>query len=737
MKKNVSIYQGFKDSTSQQELDLEIFLDNIRTGQWQDQIIKVRAAKSKEEKKEYKSSLSSITTSGTFSKRTKAGIKKHSGFICIDIDDCDANEVKAQICTDDYIYAAFTSCSGHGVAAIYKINPDKHEEAFLGLSQYLYKNHDINIDEQCKDVTRLRAASWDPDIYINEKAKKFCRYIKASEKTKIPKKKVIYVKSDFDYIIKQIVDSNIDITSNYYAWIRIGFALNKHFGTAGEDYFHLISQQHPEYDHSKTSRKYKNLGTGDAVNLGTIYYLAKQAGIQTQSIQTKEIIQIAFSHKRAGLSQEDSLKTFKEHSDHDIDAVKEIIPQVDKDTFPEDISEIEMIENEIRTNYDIRFNEISRDYEIKKGSTWIAIDKPQMNSISKALLRVFPKMRETVPDKVIMSEETISFNPIVTFFESNKYAGQGDLVKKLSDCIKSSIGLKGEKKELFIRRWLIGVVASVYLKHSSIMLILAGERKNTGKTYFFRNLLPKELSKYYAEEDLHSLRKDDEIKMVRKLIIMNDELDGKLLIDPKKLKNLLSKDSFYLREPYGRRFSDMKRLAVFCGTSNEIEVIPSDISDNRRLIPIYVDSINHALLNSIDKTQLWLEVYDLYRNGADHELSMDEIKLLNRHTSDFKDVTDEGSLLSKYYQKASEEGKGIWITTSEIVANINNLTGINLNRKKVAQFLVSEWGLKRTNFNRANGNRSKGWNLSKSENINESFATGPKEAEETKEETLF
>ena len=102
--------------------------------------------------------------------------------------------------------------------------------------------------------------------------------------------------------------------------------------------------------------------------------------------------------------------------------------------------------------------------------------------------------------------------------------------------------------------------------------------------------------------------------MTENLIIMDDELGGKSKQDNMKLKNITSKQYFSLRRPYGDHNESILRLAVLCGTSNQLEIL-SDATGNRRIIPIEVLNINKVLYNSIDKKELFMEAFKLYKKG--------------------------------------------------------------------------------------------------------------------------
>ena len=136
----------------------------------------------------------------------------------------------------------------------------------------------------------------------------------------------------------------------------------------------------------------------------------------------------------------------------------------------------------------------------------------------------------------------------------------------------------------------------------SVLALTGGQ--NTGKTEWFRRLLPPKIKKYYAESKLDS-GKDDELLMCQKLIVMDDEMGGKSKQDEKRFKELTSKQVFSLRAPYARANEDFNRLALLCGTSNDPQIV-NDPTGNTRILPIEVDFINHSEYNEIDKEELFM-----------------------------------------------------------------------------------------------------------------------------------
>src|ERR1051325_4768344 len=130
--------------------------------------------------------------------------------------------------------------------------------------------------------------------------------------------------------------------------------------------------------------------------------------------------------------------------------------------------------------------------------------------------------------------------------------------------------------------------------------------------------------------------KDDEILMTRKWIILDDEYGGKSKREYTKQKKVTSKEWVNVREPYGRVSVDLRRLAMFAGTSNDLQII-FDPTGNRRVLVIHItEEINRELYNGCDKELLLHELNALYKSGYDYTVLREEIEQLNQNTDEFK-----------------------------------------------------------------------------------------------------
>ena len=154
---------------------------------------------------------------------------------------------------------------------------------------------------------------------------------------------------------------------------------------------------------------------------------------------------------------------------------------------------------------------------------------------------------------------------------------------------------------------------------------------------------------------------------------MDDEMGGKTRGDEKRFKELTSKNIFSLRAPYGHYNQDYKRLALLCGTSNELDVI-NDPTGNTRILPVHVLWMNHDIYNSIDKDELFMEAVRIYESGESYGLSVEEFKHLATLTSEYETVPLERELILQLFKPHNEGGYVEELTASQIKDYIETYT---------------------------------------------------------------
>lgn len=639
----ISFFERVKEKDAKPKMNISImeFFEGIKNGRWQDEVLDVRVGKRE------KVSLPAVTPSGQFSVKNDKSLQSHSGFLCIDVDQKDqiCNVSYEAIRQDDYTFAMHESTSGNGGKAIYvRIVADKHKEAFLGLQKYYLDNYGIIIDKVCSNLSRLRFVSYDPDLFINEKAKVFKTYLHKKEVQQMTVKTIV-VKSDFDQMVNEA--RNLNLFDDYGDYIKLAFALSSEFGEAGKDYFHTLCASSTKYNYEKAQKDYeiacKRQETG--ITIRFVYWVFKNAGIALQSEQTKLIKSVV----KLADNPEVVLRELNiQDKDGLVDKLKENENKNEEKTEIDEIIDLIKIEK-------VRFNEITRNFEF---------NGEEMNDrlLAKFYTKVWQRIDDTISKDKIFTliqnrDNSESFNPIHDFFDKYKHLTPSGNFDELKRCfvytanIINQDGLfqLGDYLDVFLKKWLLGIIGSSYGTYSLMILVLTGEQ-GIRKTEFFRNLLPDELRKFYAESNLDE-GKDSEILMTKKLLIIDDEFGGKSKKDATKLKRLSSQQTFSIRMPYGKVAEDLKRLAVLGGTSNDSEVI-NDPTGNRRIIPINLVSFDFDRYKKINKRDLFIELYHEW--NADKTgwfLTKDEIFVLNEATIKNTEVMSEAELINKHISK--------------------------------------------------------------------------------------
>lgn len=188
------------------------------------------------------------------------------------------------------------SASGKGVFCIIPYEDyRKHKLHFYALEQE-FKDMGIVVDSSCSDICRLRFYSYDEHPYVNFDAEVYTRTLDKSSaihlKSEIiaPKKsgdrrilnvtskplslrEALLQPSNLDFasavplsktaeterLLNLVIERQIDITSIYNDWIKIGLVIRNLFGDKGLDLFDKVSSFHPKYSQEEVEDKFFEL----------------------------------------------------------------------------------------------------------------------------------------------------------------------------------------------------------------------------------------------------------------------------------------------------------------------------------------------------------------------------------------------------------------------------------------------------------------------------------------------
>lgn len=339
----------------------------------------------------------------------------------------------------------------------------------------------------------------------------------------------------------------------------------------------------------------------------------------------------------------------------------------------------------IDRKYNVRFNEISLQYQIKliEATKWSALN---LNSLLIELEQAGIKMSMKKLEILFRSHLIERYNPIKGYFNRlAKWEGK-DYISTLCSYVHT---VDDELFRYHLEKWLTRTVlcALVEGRVNKQCLVLTSPKQNIGKTTFFRFLVPPDLKDFYVEDI--GTDKDSLIKLSKNFIINMDELaiQGKSNINA--LKSFISKTHINERLPYGRRQERLERICSFVGSTNETDFL-IDETGNVRWLVFEVESIDFAYSKEVDINKVWAQAYynAFERKNYNPELTKSDVIENEKRNELFQYWTLEKELIAKYFEYGKD--KGDFKTATDIIIDLRAMgVGMKLNSAKVGKALKS------------------------------------------------
>jgi hypothetical protein len=148
----------------------------IRSGKFEPQTIALRALEGKDERRAYKGGhFDYVSPSGIFSYCNDASLVRHSGILCMDLDDLGTgvDEMKGKLLSDPIFdtLLMFRSPGGEGLKWFTEIDLTRcdHRTWFAAIRNYLMVTYGLTekqVDKSCSNPSKACFLCYDPDVYI-------------------------------------------------------------------------------------------------------------------------------------------------------------------------------------------------------------------------------------------------------------------------------------------------------------------------------------------------------------------------------------------------------------------------------------------------------------------------------------------------------------------------------------------------------------------------------------------
>ncbi len=341
----------------------------------------------------------------------------------------------------------------------------------------------------------------------------------------------------------------------------------------------------------------------------------------------------------------------------------------------ENLPQIVRVKDFIFRNYDIRFNEIQNEYEIKaKNETNYKILNE--DSLMFEILSNNYKISEKHLRFILGSDFVPKINAIRDYFEGlgtwqaqSKDGGitcENDYIGQLCSYIKLKNEEEREQFEYHFRKHLIRCVAcSLGLDFNKQCFVIVSSIQNIGKSSFIRFLLPPKLGENFYSETFRPESKDSMIDLSRLFILNIDELANLSKHDIDLVKKHFSTDRINERLPFGRKNSYLKRIVNFFATTNNDEFL-TDETGSVRWICFEIVAIDFNYSQNINIDDVWRQAYNLLNQGEAYQLTKEDIELNEKRNKKHQKTSVEYDLIVKHFAEDTEKKPHNFITSTEV-----------------------------------------------------------------------
>jgi predicted P-loop ATPase len=343
--------------------------------------------------------------------------------------------------------------------------------------------------------------------------------------------------------------------------------------------------------------------------------------------------------------------------------------------------EVHKLEQYLKTNVDIRFNEVFMTLEHKpKGF------KDYCNWTDRDFSDLYLNIRRQKEYKYASKDTLLSilgssaiptFHPIKEYFKSlEPWDGRTDWIGKVCNCLTVSNELDFRN---YLEKWCIRSLYSLFsdTDFSNEHCLIIQSRQGWFKSTFINGLIPKLLKPYYNSRIPEDLRSKDLVVASSKIWIwFLDEIDK---ITSKReaadLRDFLSSKGSFQRAAYARNETRFNRITNFIAACNKVEFLVDD-TGNRRFIIFSLDKpIEIDKFQKLPIEKMWSQLYAIYQKTRWNQIhwTANEQKEIQENNLQYEYSNNEYEIILKYFrplplEEYDKKNKShAWMSATEIL----------------------------------------------------------------------
>ena len=334
------------------------------------------------------------------------------------------------------------------------------------------------------------------------------------------------------------------------------------------------------------------------------------------------------------------------------------------------------------SKYNFRYNVMTDQVECRpKGAgdvPYELIDRRELNTMVIEAREQNVQCWDKDVERLLKSNFVDNFHPFYFYMD---HLPAWDGVDRITP-----LAMRVDDDEVWVhgfRRWLLALAAQWMGVNSqcanTLVPMLVSPKQGMSKSTFCRLLMPPELEGYYLDKfDINS-KSQVEWKLAQFGLINLDEFDRYSATAMAALKNLVQMKEVPVRKPYVSYVSQMRRLASFIGTSNQMELL-NDPTGSRRFLCV---EVKHKIdCSPIDHGQLFAQLKSMIVSGERVWMNTEEEEELQEHNLLFKRLRPEEEVFYQVFE-APTNGRGKLLSATEIhrslcKSNPSAMRGVNV-----------------------------------------------------------
>ena len=604
----------------------------------------------KRRKEQLKSSQPAFTPSVSLEGgRSSRHITGYSGHVMVDIDGLDTGtmgQALALVRDDPHTFLAYTTLSGRGIRVIARVGgvdrKADFDPAWRQVNTYYAQLTHTDIDQQCKNATRMSAICHDPDVLFRPDADIFPLKTPAARKN--PAGRPPQARKAASTVRRLVEESGVRYEAHHHNdYIsRCLYWMNR-FGVPCEDAERWALDTFADYE----------AGTRSVASIVRSCYA------RTDEHATERLAKYRTRQdSAAGAARRASVKELEAFIDERVSLRMNTLTQI--------------------LEY--------RPADAAPGDAWLRMTDQVENTLWCDMQRAGIHADLLHIRTLLGSNFVEYFHPLRAYLDSlAPWDGKTDYIGQTANRVQCS-NLNPSEFSDYFRHWLVGMLAGALDERvvNHVILVFIG-RQGCFKSSFMEHLLPPCLRQYYTSKtNSQRLTKDDLFAMTENLVINFEEIDSMQRADLNQLKAMTTTLHINERPAYGRNKVRLPHVTSFCATGNNTQFLNDD-TGTRRWLVAEIDRIENPWNSPLPYEGLYAQAKALLEGGYQYWFDEKEIAKIIRRNRRFETPNAARELVPNYYRKPVGLEKGRYLTSYQIVQRFGR--NVRLNPVQVGKVL--------------------------------------------------